>query len=227
MKPPDTLRIAVLGDSYAEALQVPLEKAFWSVMERQLQNCPKAASSNVEVLNFGVSGFSTARELILLQKRVWQYSPDLIVLLFTTGNDVRDNSRSLNEYAGLPLPYFVSRDGKLILDNTLLAARNRSLTFRLQQSFIGKSFNWIQIHSRLLGLIYAAREAYQSSQATVRSVGEREPGLDSKVFLETVDPEWDDAWRVTEGLIVQMRDEVRGKVAKFLLVTGSMGIQVE
>lgn len=237
-KPPDTLRIAVLGDSYGEAFQVPLENAFWSVMERKLQECPQAARSKVEVLNFGVSGFSTARELILLQKRVWQYSPDVIVLLVTTGNDVRDNSRTLNAYANLPLPYFVSQDGRLILDDSLLAARNRTLTFRLQQSFIGKSFNWFQNHLRLLGLIYTAREAYQASRQAssqesdhqkqqaenVRSAGEL--GLDSEVYREPVNPDWNDAWRVTEALIVQMRDEVRAKGAKFLVVTGSMGIQV-
>lgn len=226
-KPPDTLRIAVLGDSYAEAFQVPLEKAFWSVMEQKLQNCRPAARSKVEVLNFGVSGFSTARELILLHKRVWQYSPDVIVLLVTTGNDVRDNSRTLNPYSSQPLPYYVFRNGKLELDDSLLASRNRSLTFRLQQSFIGKSFNWTQDHLRLLGLIYTAREAYQSwarvPDRRVRSADE--PGLDREVYRQPVDPHWADAWRVTEELMVQMRNEVRTKGVKFLVVTGSMGTQ--
>src|SRR6266513_2225439 len=36
-KPPGTFRIAILGDSYAEAFQVPLEKTFWSVIEERLQ----------------------------------------------------------------------------------------------------------------------------------------------------------------------------------------------
>jgi len=58
----------VLGDSFTEALQVPLEKAFWSVLERKLQECPQAASSKVEVLSFGVSGFSTAARIDSLAK---------------------------------------------------------------------------------------------------------------------------------------------------------------
>jgi len=229
-KPPGTLRIAVLGDSFTEAFQVPLEKAFWSVLERKLQACPQPASSKVEALSFGVSGFSTARELILLQKHIWQYSPDVIVLLVTTGNDVRDNSRTLNAYANHPLPYFVYQDGRLILDDSLLTTQNRTLSFRLHRSFIGKAFNWLQNNLRLLGLIYTAREAHQSSaQASdhQKHAGPSgEPGLDSEVFREPVSPEWEDAWRVTEGLLERMRDDVRAKGAEFLVVTGSMGIQV-
>lgn len=233
-KPPGTLRIAILGDSLAEAFQVPLEKAFWSVMERKLQECPQAEKRKVEILNFGIGTFSTARELILLQKRVWQYSPDLIVLLVTTGNDVRDNSPRLNNYAGLPLPYFIFRDRKLILDDSLLAARNRSLTFRLQQSFVGKSFYWLQNNVRLLGLVYTVREAYQSSAQTsdrrqqqAGNTGRRiEPGLDNEVFRDHLGPDWNDAWRLTEALILLMRDEVQANGAKFLVVTGSMGVQV-
>src|SRR6476659_8509853 len=128
-KPPDTLRIAVVGDSFTEALQVPLEKAFWSVMEPKLQHCLQPASAKVEVLNFGVSGFSTAQELVLLQKRVWQFSPDVVVLLVTTGNDVRDNSPTLNPQREQPIPYFVFQNGTLVLDDSQLSARNHSLKF--------------------------------------------------------------------------------------------------
>ncbi len=229
-KPPGTYRIAVLGDSYVEAFQVPLEKAFWPVIERKLQDCPQSAKPNVEVLSFGISGFSTARELILLQDRVWQYAPDCIILLVTTGNDVRDNSRKLNEYANQPLPYFVFQDGKLTRDDSLVATRNRTLTFRIQESFIGRGFSWMQHHVRLLGLFYAVREAYQSPSSAAereKRIGSlHEPGLDSEVYREPVTQEWQDAWRVTERLVVQMRDEVRARGANFLVVTGSMGIQV-
>ena len=38
-KPGNTLRIAILGDSYAEAMQVPVEQAFWRVAQDKLGNC--------------------------------------------------------------------------------------------------------------------------------------------------------------------------------------------
>src|ERR1044071_5818088 len=77
-KPPETFRIAVVGDSYAEAFQVAQGAAFWSVMERRLQDCPSLGGRRVEVINFGVSGYGTAQELITLRERVWEYSPDVV-----------------------------------------------------------------------------------------------------------------------------------------------------
>lgn len=234
-KPPDTIRIAVLGDSFAEAFQVPMQKTFWALMEQGLQGCPALSGMNasspatkVEVLNFGVSGFSTARELILLRQRVWQYSPDIVLLLVTTGNDIRDNSRALSQYKNAPLPYFAYREGSLTLDDSQLQERNRAVTFRLQQSFIGKLLDWVRANSRLAGLIDSARESYQwrNDEPEGQDGPLGEPGLDSEVFRAPLDSEWQEAWRVTEGLIVQMRNEVKAKGARFLVVTGSKGIQV-
>src|SRR5215471_15562007 len=51
-KPPGVFRIAILGDSYAEALQVPLEATFWTIMERQLNQRECFGGRRVEVLNF-------------------------------------------------------------------------------------------------------------------------------------------------------------------------------
>jgi hypothetical protein len=232
-KPPDTIRIAVVGDSFAEALQVPIEKTFWTLLEQKLQGCAAlagidAAGKKVEVLNFGVSGFSTARELIFLRQRVWQYKPDVVLLLVTTGNDIRDNSRELNRYDSA-LPYFVYREGVLTPDDASLKARNRSVLFRLQQSFIGRAFDSIRSHSRVLGLLDTARETYQNREQQptgFRDGPAGEPGLDAEVFRAPVNSDWAEAWKVTEGLIVQMRAEVEAKGTKFLVVTGSKGIQV-
>src|SRR5712692_7630396 len=94
-KPPDTVRIAVLGDSFAEAMHVPMEQTFWSLLERKLEECNAFPGKHVEVMNFGVSGYGTAQELLTLRQKVWDYSPDIVTLTFTSYNDIYDNSRAL------------------------------------------------------------------------------------------------------------------------------------
>src|SRR2546423_6625055 len=58
-KPSGTLRVAVIGDSYPEALQVDGADAFWSVAQRKLQDCPALDGRKIEFINFGVSGYGT------------------------------------------------------------------------------------------------------------------------------------------------------------------------
>src|SRR6516165_10189675 len=57
-KPPGVLRIAVLGDSFTEAMQVPYEETFCAVIERALAPCPLRGRRG-QVLDFGVSGYGT------------------------------------------------------------------------------------------------------------------------------------------------------------------------
>ena len=119
IKPPNTIRIAVLGDSMAEALQVPMEATFWSILERRVKACRAFSARDVEVLNFGVSGYGTAQELLTLRRRVAGYAPDIVVLAFYPGNDVRNNSRELE-----PMklrPFFHIENGALVLDNSFLS----------------------------------------------------------------------------------------------------------
>src|SRR5882762_5002238 len=86
-KPAGTVRIAVLGDSFSEAMHVPMEQTFWSRLERKLQEGNAFPGKKVEVINFGVSGYGTAQELMTLRQKVWDYSPDIVMLTFTTYND--------------------------------------------------------------------------------------------------------------------------------------------
>lgn len=170
MKPPGTLRIAVLGDSYAEALQVPVEDAFWAEMGRDLQQCPQLGARRVEVLNFGVSGYGTAQELITLRERVWDYSPDIVLLTFTTGNDVNDNLKALSQ--DTLRPYFVYRDGKLTLDTSMPNSQEASLRFRLRNSAAGRALDWLRQRLRILQLVSAVDRALAAHRAgATHSVG--------------------------------------------------------
>jgi hypothetical protein len=77
-KKPGVFRVAVLGDSFVEALQVGEAEGICRQLEGQLH---ERLGRPVEVLNFGCSGFSSTLELVLLRESVLRFSPDLVVCL--------------------------------------------------------------------------------------------------------------------------------------------------
>ena len=248
-KPANTFRIAVVGDSYCEAFSVSLEEAFWSVMGKKLVECDASPGMQIEVINFGVSGYGTAQELLTLREKVWKYSPDLVLLAVTTNNDITDNSRALKKTD--ETPYFVYQGTQLTLDDSFKNSR----TFLFSNSRIGRIGTWFRTHSRLIQAItqglhgfkilqasWRAKRANAAQPAPAPSVNygdagktpeksdlfarSEELGTDNLIYLEPNNAVWNDAWRVTEGLIVQMRDEVVRGGAKFGVVTLSNGPQV-
>lgn len=108
-RPSGVLRVAVLGDSCVEALQVEHEETFAERLERDLAACPALGGRRVEALNFGVSGYGTAQELLTLRREAVRYRPDVVLLAFYPGNDVVNNSRVLD--GNRRRPYFVPREG--------------------------------------------------------------------------------------------------------------------
>src|SRR5208282_382009 len=70
-KPAGVVRVAVLGDSYVEAMQVAEDQTFTAVIGRTLATSPALRGRRVEALNFGVDGYGTAQELLTLQRKVW------------------------------------------------------------------------------------------------------------------------------------------------------------
>ena len=239
-KPPGTFRVAVVGDSYAEALQVEQPSAFWSVMERELSGCPRFAGRSVEVINFGVSGYGTAQELITIRRKVWQYSPDLVLLAFTTNNDVTDNLRALKKTD--EIPYFVRRDGRLVTDDSF----RRAPAFRARTTRLARAGAWLRDHSRVIQLFHQAQFALRTSLRALRerkaegqpAAGGGQPpagdaaapgeelGIDNLVYREPRDATWEEAWAVTEELLAAVGEEVRAHGSELLVVTLSNGPQV-
>lgn len=222
-KPLGTFRIAILGDSYSEALQVSIEQTFWTLLESKLQQCRSFAGRRVEVLNFGVSGYSTAQELLLLRQRVWDYSPDLVLLAFLTFNDVQENSYALSEE--LKRPYYVLENGRLVLDARFreqLAYRIRSLPFSSEMFEVSRLLQVLREAEYRIRKIL--REWGSGSQTLLGSSREVKP--EWMLYVEPRDSLWEEAWRVTEALLAELHEEVRRRHAGFLLVTLSNPEQV-
>ena len=86
-KPDGVFRVLVLGDSFMEAAEVPLEQAF----ARQLERRAGIAGFDIEVMSMAVGGYGTLQEYLVFEQFGKQYAPDLVILAFYAINDVSAN----------------------------------------------------------------------------------------------------------------------------------------
>lgn len=214
-KPPGVIRVAVLGDSYVEAIQVPEDKTFTAVIGRELGDCPLLKGKRIEAINFGVNGYGTAQELMTLRRKVWQYSPDIVVLAIFLGNDVRNNSVVLE--GNQCRPFYIYQDGQLRLTGPLVD----SPKYRI---WCAARFDYRDL--RFVGLFKNAWEALMQGAAAPTAEHPVERAINYDIYKPPADRAWADAWQVTEALISVTHDEVARHHAMFLAVTEDTGIQV-
>jgi len=217
-KPPGVFRIAVLGDSYAEALQVELEQTFCKRLESQLKQ--------VEVLNFGVSGYGTAQEYLTYLNFVRPFSPNLVILAVSPGNDISDNSRALS--GGYPRPYYTLKDSRLERDNGFRQSRRHRLLRRW-----GPLYYFVTNHSALAETLdrwrrrVSTRQRQLSPEQNAATSPTVEAGLSQGVYGPPATPDWRAAWAVTERLILELQRAVPEDGASLAIMTATTGGQVD
>jgi lysophospholipase L1-like esterase len=96
-------RILVLGDSFAWGYGVEESERFSEQLEEAL---------GIEVINAGVSGYSTDQELLWYGNEGIKYETDLVIVV-VAGNDVGDNHRQLVNTIYYK-PRFVIKEGQLV-----------------------------------------------------------------------------------------------------------------
>jgi hypothetical protein len=229
-KAANTVRIAILGDSFTEAKHVPREQTFCAVIERDLASCPALNGKKPETLNFGCDSYGTAQELMTLRHRVWQFSPDVVVLAICTGNDIRNDSIDLE--GNKCQPFFTYRDGELVLSG----AFEESAWFRFQcmvrfdsqrsalLDFLGEMRSALRVGRRRRQLLEQLAKAGVTPPPG-DSVGS-EVGLDDWIYRAPATAAERAAWHVAEGEIEMVHREAAAHGARFLAVTLSNGVQV-
>ena len=235
VKASGTLRIAVLGDSFVEAQQVAEQDTACEVIQRALtQMLPTSARGcyrRVEVMNFGVDGYGTAQEFFTLVENVWQFSPDIVVLAFFPGNDVRNNSAVLE--GDKCRPFFVPHGNEVVPGGPF----ENSQLFHFQCFLRFESYR-----SQLLNVLGEARSALRSMQRKRRahaalrpvlyqSVGVatkslQEPGINDLIYRPPINQDWLDAWNVSAAEIDMTEQNVHAHHVLFLLVIIGTGVQV-
>lgn len=220
-KPANTFRIAVLGNSWTEALQVPVEKNYCSVLERKLNAAHCFSGKRVEVLNFGVSGYSTAQELLLSRQEVWKYHPDMVIVAFYSARDIANNLRQFNNAADPEQsPYFVFRADKLVLDDSfknLPAVQSRQIKIQKIRAMVN---DHILVLKGVNALVRFGRT--RVAMAAIKQTAGKESAIESTehaIYTPPSKPAFAEAWRVTEALLTVMHHEALAHNAVLRIVT--------
>jgi lysophospholipase L1-like esterase len=233
-KAPETFRIVVLGDSFMEAYQVPLEASLPYRLQELL------AARGVEVLNLGVGGYGTAQALLILEEEGLRYGPDLVVLAFYAGNDVHNNSRAIetalqgeDEPTTFARPYATatSLDGDLAWtppDAARMAPHVERWRKRKASSL-----------DALRRAVQPAMVAHLLERATARlwnriTAGDAydpELAFGWPFLREVADPEtarlWDEAWLATRRLLLEIDRVARAAGARFAVLIVPANFQVD
>lgn len=80
-KPEGTYRIALLGPSHVMGNGVADQETFESLVEQRLnEELAGTARRKFEILNFAVDGFTLPQQLAMLEDRVLQFAPDMVIV---------------------------------------------------------------------------------------------------------------------------------------------------
>lgn len=211
-KPAGTFRVLVIGDSFVEGAQVPMENTVTRKLEERL--AAMMPGRPVQVINAGNAGFGTAQELLFLDHDGRTYEPDLVILVYFIDNDLPDNGYRVAKDRKLDTtrrPFFVPdgkggielRPGAAPPPDRLEAVRpllRKSVTYNLAENFM----LW--------------QEARDQEKAQI--------GKNRPTYLENPPAEWDEAWWVTERLLGRVRETTAGMNADLLVVAAPSYFQI-
>lgn len=192
-----TRRVLLLGDSYVEAVSVPIPQGVSRRLEAHLSE--KDELGPVDVVSLGKEGWGQRDELSILRRRGRGMRPDLVLLLFTSRNDVYNNAIRLPEKilnlrllkearkTHVPLPYLIRAEDAhgLVFKNLAL---NRLISHRLT--------------------LPEARAATPL------------PAMFA-AFDVSAQKRWKSAWNETETLLLKLRSEARSMGARFAVASAS------
>jgi len=94
-KPTGVARLAFLGDSMTEGLQVDYFNNFTSLLEKTLAVDNICQDKTFQVMNYGVGGSGTFLQYQTYKKNVASYQPDMVIVMFHP-NDFSDNLNKIN-----------------------------------------------------------------------------------------------------------------------------------
>ena len=198
------VRYAVVGDSFTFGLGV-------NDADTLVSRLNATATDGRLYLNFGIPGYSTDQEYILLRRRVFDFSPRVVVLVTYLGNDLFDNQLPFPLQADHAKPYFELVGGKLILKNVPVPRATKppgQAAVDLRRVVMGE----VPKQRNTLVQRVMNTELFQLVQ---RSLG---LGSDRRDLFPVFQKRFDGALRLYDALLAALRSHCRENGARLVLV---------
>jgi hypothetical protein len=205
-KSKEEYRIVILGDSFAEGYTVNFEELFSEKLKRHLIG---QTERNIEVINFGVGGYSTDQELLLFNEEAKQFRPDLTILMFYD-NDVWYNTQShYGPWGRGYKPLFRLNQNNLLLTNVPVPQPNIS-----KESFSNRIRGILNKHSFLYRFIkyqIMHNPRLMSWAISLKIVRHPKKNLiipkEYEIYRKAYETEISAAWELTEALLKALKQE--------------------
>lgn len=207
-KPAGTLRIALLGDSATEGLQVPLSDTYGKVLEQRLT---ESRHRPVEVINFGCSGYSTGQEVLQFEQQVAPYKPDVTILLYNRGDNV-ENIRKPGDLKAEPRPYFYLDQGQLRQDDEILTVNKKDLAPNAVLDFLRRNSNIYGVLSHANLNLSINEPLYRKVRSLVLKPFKTKKRKTAPLYAPQ------DGWAVTKELLKRLDADCKKADSKLLVV---------
>jgi hypothetical protein len=204
-KLPGVQRIAIVGDSFVEAFQVPFDASLAELLEAKL------VDRSVEVYRYGISGAPLSQYAYMVEKEVLSHSPDLVVVVLVHNDFDESFEYRPGRYTSSFLKLRIS-DGEIAGDT-------------LPEPYVEGWKGWI----RQLATVRYFHYQYQVSPSTIKrglermlsSVG-RQPvertDYEANVSVSAIESKMQTIEAVTNYLFRRLKDATSTRGADLLIV---------
>ena len=201
-KAPGVVRVAMLGDSLTEALQVNRNESFPYLFEQKLNTGTE--KPKFEVLNFGVGSYYLPQKYLRLKHLALDFNPDLVILEMRTCETL--------ELMPKPLSNMISARPFFLVDANNNLVENHSYQLQWNQSKEAgrmRATSWLREHSSLWGVAGLCMQrlstkppAFSSAKIAKKDAAGKDEPVSFKFV--PIDPYLK---RLTRALILQAKQE--------------------
>jgi len=201
----NTEKIAVIGDSYMEALSIPEGEYFASILQQ---------ITNQDVINIAREKFNTYEEVYFFKKFAAHLKPKLVLLFMYMNNDISFNHEYKKKYKGKniePINY-IEKNGIYTLPNRKLSS---NILSSIKVHLINKSLILPKLYSSILKIKYGI-----PSKAEMPENGFASNFLDEIYIIDQYQSQKNiDNWKATEDALIEIKEIVNQYGGEFVLIT--------